>query len=189
MTSLVLGPLLRSVEGGAATVWVETDQPADVVVDAGPATARARTTAVDGRHYALVVVTGLPAAAATPYRVSLDGAEAWPQPGSALPPSVIRTADAARPVRVTFGSCRLEAPLGAPWDHGPDDAEPGHGVDALEALAEQLRATDVGEWPDLLAMVGDQVYADLVVHDPPVHDGPEAPPPGSLADLADYVRL
>lgn len=193
MTDLVLGPLLRSVEGDAATVWVETDGPAEVVVTAGDATGRATTTAVQGHHYALVVVRGLPPAAATPYAVALDGQQVWPvaavDDDAALPPSVIRTADPGRPLRVTFGSCRLEAPLGAPWDHGPDDAEPGHGVDALEALAEHLRATDVGEWPDLLAMIGDQVYADLVVHDPPVHDGPDAPPPGSLADFADYARL
>jgi hypothetical protein len=189
MPDLVLGPLLRSVEGDAATVWVQTDEPTEVVVEAGPATGRARTTAVDGRHYALVVVTGLPAATATPYAVRVDDRPVWPEPGSELPPSVIRTADPARPVRVTFGSCRLEAPPDAPWDHGPDDPEPGHGVDALDALAARLQGTDVGEWPDLLALIGDQVYADLVVHDPPVHDGPDAPPPGSLADLTDYARL
>ncbi|HEX7135745.1 MAG TPA: alkaline phosphatase D family protein [Iamia sp.] len=189
MAALVLGPLLRSVEGDAATVWVEVDGVCEVVVEAGPASGRASTTAVQGRHYALVVVTGLPAAEATPYRVRLDGEEVWPAAGSDLPPSVIRTAAVDRPLRVTFGSCRIEAPLGAPWDHSPDDAEPGHGVDALDALAEELRATDVDTWPDLLALVGDQVYADLVVHDPPGHDGPDAPPPGSLADLTDYVRL
>lgn len=189
MPALVLGPLLRSVEGGAATVWVETDGPCEVVVEAGPATGRARTTAVRGHHYALVVVTGLAPATATPYRVTLDTEEVWPGAAADLPPSVIRTADAERPLRVTFGSCRLEAPLGAPWDHDPDDAEPGHGVDALEALAEQLRDTDPAAWPDLLALIGDQVYADLVVHDPPVHDGPTAPPPGSLAGFADYARL
>lgn len=189
MAALVLGPLLRSVEGDAATVWVETDAPCEVVVEAGEATGRARTTAVQGSHYALVVVDGLAPATATPYRVRIDNQDVWPELASDLPPSVIRTADPARPLRVAFGSCRLEAPLGAPWDHGPDDPEPGHGVDALEALAEELRTAEVGTWPDLLALTGDQVYADLVVHDPPVHDGPDAPPAGSLADLADYVRL
>ncbi|HEV7722782.1 MAG TPA: alkaline phosphatase D family protein, partial [Iamia sp.] len=155
----------------------------------GPAAGRSRTTAVEGRHYALVVVRGLPPASTTPYRVSLDGDEVWPVAGSDLPPSVIRTADPARPLRVTFGSCRIEAPLGGRWAHSPDDPEPGHGIDALDALAEELRATEIDTWPDLLALLGDQVYADLVVHDPPVHEGPDAPPPGSLADLSDYVRL
>jgi hypothetical protein len=190
MAALVLGPLLRRVEGGSATVWVETDGPCEVVVETGPATGRSRTTAVRGHHYALVIVTGLPPATTTPYSVRLDTDPVWPVPGSDHPPSVIRTADAGRPLRVVFGSCRLEAPLGPPWDHGPDDPEPGHGVDALEALAEEVRRSDgVTGWPDLLALVGDQVYADLVVHDPPVHDGPQAPPPGSLADFADYARL
>ncbi len=215
MAELVLGPLLRSVDGDAATIWVETDAPCEVVVEAGPASGRVRTTVVRARsapgapgpdtaagddgdatapgerggHYALVVVRGLPPAAATPYRVRLDNQDVWPEPGSDRPASVIRTADPARPLRVVFGSCRIEAPLGAPWDHGPDDPEPGHGVDALEALAETIGGTPEDAWPDLLGLVGDQVYADLVVHDPPVHDGPAAPPPGSLADLADYVRL
>ncbi|QYG93273.1 alkaline phosphatase family protein [Iamia sp. SCSIO 61187] len=192
MPRLVLGPILRSVEGARATVWVETDAACEVTVAAGEASGAARTTAVAGHHYALVVVDGLPPATATPYRVALDGAEAWPRSGIGVdgyPPSVIRTADATRPLRVVFGSCRLEAPLDGVWEHGPDDPEPGHGVDALEALAAEVAGTDVGEWPDLLALLGDQLYADLVVHDPPVHDGPDAPPPGSLADLADYVRV
>lgn len=189
MTALVLGPLLRSVEGGAATVWVEVDGAATVTVTAGAARGEARTTSVAGRHYALVVVEGLAPASATPYEVALDGVAAWPEPGSALPPSTIRTADVDRPLRVVFGSCRIEAPLRGTWENGPDEAEPGHGVDSLEALAAEVAATPVEAWPDLLAMIGDQLYADLVVHDPPVHTGPDAPPPGTLADLDDYVRL
>lgn len=189
MTALVLGPLLRSVEGDAATVWVELDAPATVTVTAGAARGEARTTAVDGRHHALVVVEGLPPAAVTPYEVAVDGEVVWPEPASPWPASVVRTEDRARPLRVLFGSCRLEAPLTGHWENGPEDDPPGHGVDALEALAEQLRDEPPERWPDLLALLGDQVYADLVVHDSPVHTGPDAPPAGTLRDLDDYALL
>ena len=101
MPSLLLGPLLRHVDETSATVWVETDRAGEVVVSAGSAEGRARTTAVQGHHYALVVVTGLAPATATPYAVRLDDEELWPDPTSGRPPSVIRTADATRPLRVS----------------------------------------------------------------------------------------
>ena len=66
--TLLLGPLLRRVVGDRATVWVETSAPATVSVRAGSGSGAARTFTAFGRHYALVVVDGLPAASATPYQ-------------------------------------------------------------------------------------------------------------------------
>ena len=43
------------------------------MVEAGDVTARARTFAAHGHHYALVEVTGLPPGTPTPYRVLVDG--------------------------------------------------------------------------------------------------------------------
>ena len=40
---LRLGPLLRYVDATSATIWVETAATAEVVVEAGDVTARART--------------------------------------------------------------------------------------------------------------------------------------------------
>lgn len=190
MTDLVLGPLLRTVAGAVATVWVQTDGPGRVRVEAGPATGEAETFAVAGRHYALVTVNGLPPAATSPYRVLLDGETVWPQPTSELPPPAIRTSDAARPVRVVFGSCRVEAPDAAPWNLPREEDAHGHGVDALETLALRI-AADPGEpLPDLLALLGDQVYADLVVTGPlATRRRPGGPPPGSVADLDDYAEI
>ncbi|HYI63233.1 MAG TPA: alkaline phosphatase D family protein [Acidimicrobiales bacterium] len=190
MAELVLGPLLRCVDGPAATVWVEADGPCQVEVTAGPATGRARTTAVAGSHYALVVVDGLPDAATTAYQVRLDDRAVWPPPTGDLPPSVIRTADRARPLRVVFGSCRVEAPLRPPYDRPRTEDPEGHGVDALDALARRLARGSADDLPDALALLGDQVYADEVV-------GPGRrrrrrsvdPPPGSVADLGEYVEL
>ncbi|MGZ4665324.1 MAG: alkaline phosphatase D family protein, partial [Frankiaceae bacterium] len=144
VSRLVLGPLLRFVEETRATVWVETDRPCTVDVLG----CRARTFHVAGHHYAIVVVDGLPADGVTPYEVHLDGELVWPFEG--WPASVIRTRRPANPQRVAFGSCRAAAPL----------HDTTYGADALHCLAERMRRQPADEWPDLLMLLGDQVYAD-----------------------------
>jgi hypothetical protein len=151
---LVLGPVLRRVEGDRATVWVETGRPATVEIDAAPAGGAARTFSVHGHHYALVLVTGLPEDAVTPYRVKIDGVEVWPLPDDDCPPPVIRTRPAGAPVRLVFGSCRQASPLSV--TRYPPDA-----LDAYAArLIASIRSDAPTEWPDLMVLLGDQVYAD-----------------------------
>jgi PPOX class probable F420-dependent enzyme len=58
-------------------VWVETDAACEVEVRAGGAAAVERTFEVEGHHYAIVRVGGLPENAATPYQVALDGDTVW----------------------------------------------------------------------------------------------------------------
>jgi hypothetical protein len=108
--TLVVGPLLSRVAGERATVWVETADPATVEVTAGTGRGAARTFTAFGRHYALVVVDGLPAGAATPYQVLVDGEPAWPPPDYGFPAPVIRTRQPGAPVRLVFGSCRQATP-------------------------------------------------------------------------------
>jgi hypothetical protein len=152
--ALVLGPVLRRVEGDLATIWIETSRPATVTIDAGPAGGAARTFSVHGHHYALVVVSGLPEGAVTPYRLSIDGVEVWPLPDDPCPPPVIRTRPRGAPVRLVFGSCREASPLSV--TRYPPDA-----LDAYSGrLIESIRAATPTEWPDLLVLLGDQVYAD-----------------------------
>src|SRR5438105_11808124 len=97
---LVLGPLLRYVGETAATIWVETDRPCQVEILGH----RARTFEVAGHHYGLVVVDGLRPGTRYEYQVALDGAVRWPEPGSQAGPSVLRTVDPGRPLRLVFGS-------------------------------------------------------------------------------------
>ena len=59
-----------------ATVWVETDAPAEVAVLGH----RAPTFEVEGHHYALVVIDDLEPGSVTRYEVRLDGAVVWPPP-------------------------------------------------------------------------------------------------------------
>ena len=83
MVRLVLGPLLRHVSEDTVTVWVETDGPCEVDVLGRTA----RTFAVHGHHYALVVVDGLDAGTCVEYQVLLDGETVWPLPDSPYPPA------------------------------------------------------------------------------------------------------
>ncbi|RLL66595.1 alkaline phosphatase D family protein [Streptomyces sp. Z26] len=193
MTALRLGPLLRYVDEDTATVWVETDGPceAEVRCDGSAAGGTAATWQVAGHHYALVTVVGLEPGTTTPYRVLLDGDQVWPlpDPGAGvrrLPPSTIRTPapDGAGALRLAFGSCRWAArPSGS--FHDPV------GPDALAALAEQ--AAGGGDVPDVLLLLGDQVYADETSEamraQLAARRDIEEPPWGQVADYEEYTAL
>ncbi len=149
MASLVLGPLLRHVTPTTATIWVETDAPAEV----GVLGSTARTFQVAGHHYALVVVRGLEPGSRTEYTLHLDGEQAWPPPDHKFPPSRIRTPSDDEEIRIVAGSCRYASPRAV----GADDAM---GADALDALARRLADVPEQSRPHLLLLLGDQVYAD-----------------------------
>ena len=148
--------MLRYVGATSATVWVETDTPCTVEV----AGVQSRTFSVEGHHYALVIVDGLQPGTSTPYLVRLDGVVRWPEPGSALPRSIIRTLATSGPKRLVFGSCRTAAPHEPPWTMELADDARGRGVDALYAHALRMIELPDDEWPDLAVFLGDQVYAD-----------------------------
>jgi hypothetical protein len=187
MVRLRLGPLLRYVDEDTATIWIETEGPceAEVRSDTGSAGGTARTWQVSGHHYALITVAGLEPGTDTPYRVLLDGAQVWPEPGSPLPPSTIRTpAPGLSDLSVAFGSCRWAA---RPSTSSHDPVGP----DALDALAQ--RAIAGGERPDVLLLLGDQVYADETSE--PVrarlakNRDLSEPPWQQVADFAEYTEL
>ena len=153
---LLIGPLLRRVVGTRATVWVETSAPAVVTVRAaGGASGTAPTFSSYDHHYALVVVEGLAPDSAASYEVLIDDEMAWPVPESGFPPSVIRTRaadDRDQPVRLIFGSCRKTTQHATARRLLPD---------ALDAYARRLiAAPEPAARPDLLVLLGDQVYAD-----------------------------
>lgn len=171
-------------------MWVQTDAACEVEILGS----RERTWCVAGLHFALVVVDGLTPAADHPYEVRLDGEVAWPPADSPLPPSTIRLLDPRAPRRISFGSCRIARPHEPPYALRRHVHPEGHGVDVLRALA--LRAANAdpdrpGARPDLLLMLGDQIYADepspaleaaLAARERPA-DAPE----GELADFVDYA--
>jgi len=190
MVNLLLGPVLRHVGSTHATIWVETDAACEVEVLGH----RAATFCVCGRHYAIVVVEGLEHDTTMPYEVALDGERAWPMDDWAFPPSVIRTIGEDRErLRLAFGSCRVAVPHVPPWTYTKDSDDRGREVDALFALAHRIRHADHEDWPDLLLLIGDQVYAD---EDAPatreyIRDKrATAEPPGEhVQDFDEYAHL
>jgi hypothetical protein len=155
MAEIALGPLLRYVSDTEATIWVETDEACEVsILGAVEPTFR-----VEGHHYALVRIEGLKPATDHPYDVRLDGELRWPEADSALPPSSLRTLGGEGPLDVAFGSCRVAVPHEEPYTKSKDEDERGHEVDALWVLAQEISRDDAHR-PDLLFLLGDQVYVD-----------------------------
>ncbi len=152
---LVLGPVLRYVDETSATVWVRTRDATEVTVTRAGRSWAAPTFRFHDHHYALVVCDGLEPGTDDPYQVLLGDAQVWPRPG--MPESRLRTLDPGRLPRFAFGSCRTT---------GTNDAvgTKKHGVDALRTLALALRDDPRAPWPDLLLLLGDQVYADTTPH-------------------------
>ncbi|CAL9436497.1 alkaline phosphatase D family protein [Streptomyces sp. enrichment culture] len=186
MAGLRLGPLLRYTDGSCATVWVETDRPCAAEVRcADGARGTTRTFQVAGHHYALVPVSGLTPGTATEYEVFLDDACVWPPPDSRFPPSVIATPTDQDGLRVAFGSCRWAAP--------PSGGKDKVGPDALDTLAGRVAADPRGARPDVLLLLGDQVYADETSDATRQwlagrRDLSE-PPGDQVADYEEYTRL
>jgi hypothetical protein len=189
VAELILGPLLRYADERDATVWVETDTPCEVEVLGR----RTSTFHVSGHHYALVTVEGLDPADSTEYAVALDGVRRWPGPGSSMPASRIGTLDPEGGSRVAFGSCRVAAPHERPWVLERTEDRQGLGVDALQALAHRMRDQSPHEWPSLLLMLGDQVYADAASPETRAfirsRRSTREPPGEEVADFEEYTRL
>ncbi|HWG15480.1 MAG TPA: alkaline phosphatase D family protein, partial [Streptosporangiaceae bacterium] len=185
---LVLGPLLRYVGENAATIWVEADRACQVQILGR----EVPTFEVGGHHYALAVIDGLEPGRAYDYQVSLDGTVCWPEPDTPFPASVIRTLDPGRPLHLVFGSCRI-AELNTARRFRRHRREQDHGADALSALALDLIDAPPATWPDLMLMIGDQVYADEV--GPATRQfirerrDPSAPPGNEIADFDEYCFL
>jgi hypothetical protein len=185
---LVLGPLLRYVGETEAVIWVETDERCEVEILG----ARERTFRVGGHHYALVHCEGLRSGAWHEYDVRLDGELVWPVAGD-FPPSAFHTYPKETPLEVAFGSCRVAAPQEPPYSLTKDQDERGREIDALHTLALRMRDQPREQWPDVLLMIGDQVYADEV--------SPETlafiksrrdvsqPPGEQVLDFDEYARL
>jgi hypothetical protein len=157
MPSLVLGPLLRYVGETDAVLWVETDSACEVEILGK----KERTFCVCGHHYALVCCGDLEPGTWHEYEVLLDGERVWPR-ADGWPPSAFRTYPKESALRLVFGSCRVEAPHDPPYTLRKDEDPRGREVDALHTLALRMRGEPREEWPDVVLLLGDQVYADEV---------------------------
>jgi hypothetical protein len=194
MPGLILGPMARWASDSEATVWVETDARCEVEVrpETGePVTAT--TFEVEGHHYAIVRVGGLPEDTATPYTVTLDAEPVWPEPDSPFPPSTLRTHSRQGQARIVFGSCRTAYPHHPPYSLTPDEDDTGRELDALRATALRMAAGDPREWPHAVLLLGDQVYADEVSPKTLAfiqgRRDTTQPPGEGIADFEEYTQL
>ena len=189
MAKLVLGPLLRYVGETDATVWVETDSACmvEVLGHCSP------TFHVEGHHFALVEVRGLRPGETRAYGVSLDGVPVWPQQDSSFPPSVIRTVETGQPIRTMFGSCRVSVPHEPPYTLRKDEDERGKEHDALRTLALRMCRQRPEEWPHILILLGDQIYADEVSKDTLAYirsrRAPGEEPVDQIGNFEEYTSL
>jgi hypothetical protein len=182
---LVLGPLLRFVGEHDASIWVEIARPARVTVVSDGREWHAASFVVEEHHYALVLLDGLSPGRTYEYSVQVDGEPVWPLEESPFPHPSIATLDHDRPALLAFGSCRTSVP------HDAEHHE-SHGVDALRTVA---LAMAKGEFrrPDVLAMLGDQVYADET--SPQMREfiasrrSLDEPPGEEIKDYAEYSHL
>jgi hypothetical protein len=181
--------MLRYVGESDATIWVETDSACEVeVLDV-----REPTFCVGGHHFALLCLTGLESGARIPYEVRLDGETRWPERGADLPQSCIRTLSPEAPIRVSFGSCRQALPNEPPYTLAKDEHDKGAEVDALHVLARELVRDPEARYPNLLLMLGDQVYVDEGA--PQVREfirsrrDTSEPPGEEVVDFEEYTRL
>jgi PhoD-like phosphatase len=188
MPQLVLGPLLRYVGETDAVIWVQTDSACEVEVLG----ARERTFCVCGHHYALVCCGDLEAGAWHEYEVRLDGERVWPA-DDGFPASAFRTYPKDGPLEVVFGSCRVAAPHVPPYSLRKDEDPRGREIDALHTLANRMRHQPREDWPHVLLMIGDQVYADEV--SPATRSfletrrNPSDPPGERVLDFDEYTML
>ena len=189
MSDLVLGPLLRYTDLTTATVWVETSGPATVGV-LGRTT---RTFEVEGHHYGYLALEDLEPGTDLPYAVELDGAQAWPLPDDPRPAPRVRTPDRTDALDLVFGSCRVDRPHEPPWTMQVGEHAEGVGVDALHALSLALQRGE-RPLPELLLLLGDQVYADEGLS-PRVRErqverrGETSEPRDEIADFEEYTWL
>ena len=186
ISALVLGPLMRYVDETSASVWVETRDAARVAVRADGRRWAARTFTVHGHHYALVEVDGLQPGTVKPYELDVDDTQAWPDAASEFPASRIATLDPGRPLRLAYGSCRTSVPH-------DESGNRSHGVDSLRAYALAMASGGDLPWPDLVAFLGDQVYADSTSEQMKqfirARRNIEAPPGEELKDYEEYAHL
>ena len=188
--ALVLGPLLRYVGETEAVIWVETDAP---VRGRGARHARAHLPA-RRHHYALVRVRRPRARPRVRLRGALDGERVVAARRLGLPAQ--RLPDAPEGGRARGGLRLLprgRAPRAALLAAPRTRTTAGREIDALRTLALRMRDEPRERWPDLLLLLGDQVYADEVLTRRRSRSSsaprPDEPPGRRVLDYEEYTRL
>ena len=191
LAQLVLGPLLRYTGATDATIWVQTDAACTVARLRLRGVARSRSPATTSRSCTSRAWS--PARRAST-RWRSTASRSGPSRTPTYPPSVIRTLTDDHGLSIAFGSCRVSVPHEPPYNltKDEDDARP-RARRALRPGAAACAREPSEEWPHLLVLLGDQVYADEVdPRDAGVRSSsrrdPSVPPGEQLADFEEYCH-
>lgn len=184
---ILLGPMTRYAGEDVATVWAQTRDAGEMTVRIGERAWSTRTFGAHDHHYALLVLDGLEPGQVYEYTVEVNGEHAWPQPDSPFPAPVVKTLQADRPTKMAFGSCRTSAPHDAASNRT-------NGIDSLRAYAHEMARHPHDErWPDLVLLLGDQVYADITSDAMKEFierkRGLDSEPGAELKDYVEYAHL
>ena len=179
MTYLSVGPLVRATSSSSVVIWAECVQRCRVTVKASPiepladtplAIASTNTVMVGGRSYVAVCLDGLQPASWYTYQLDTDEQkdlentnapsmeagehqDTAPQyycfrTMNAMGASAVESEQAQRLLRFAYGSCRKSEV---------------QEIDMLSAFGSWLVDTyeqREAQWPHLLLLIGDQIYAD-----------------------------
>lgn len=177
MTSLLIGPLVRATNSSSVLIWAEYTQscwvtlkasPLEAREDTSPFTRRTHTVLVGGHHYAAAYLDGLQPATRYSYQLDISEEDDAEQTDKVnvedskhhdTRPSIycFRTMNDVE----TAQSERIESRLY--FAYGSCRKSEEQGVDALSAFGSWLSSQyeqREGEWPHLLLLIGDQIYAD-----------------------------
>ena len=169
MKDLCVGPLVRATSATSVVIWAEFAQSCAVTLSATldaapeqpPILVKTRTISIGGHHYVAPQLQGLEPARWYHYRMEISALAASDANQTTSTPDTtahllqcFRTLDEAatraeNPLRVFYGSCRQ---LNQPER------------DTLDALGQWLiKHIDLREqeWPHVLLLIGDQIYADV----------------------------
>ena len=184
----VLGPLVRHVSSTEAVIWVEVNREGRLTLDVlrfGRVvdTVSVFTVRYSLYHYGLIPVERLRPGTDYGYRLHLDTLEdkppvqIWPDRFARMPPSSFRTLPRhGHALTLSYLSCHTGRPtLEALLAKHKEADNPlvsaineGDGADALDAFARRMlkdhRLRRL-RWPDMLLMMGDQIYSDSLSND------------------------
>ncbi|MET8678249.1 alkaline phosphatase D family protein [Streptomyces sp. NPDC004647] len=207
--------------GGVARTWQVAGHHYALVTVRGlrPGTSTPYRVRLDGQEvWPLPDSSHPPSTIRTLSAPAAPGADAVPGPGAVpgAPAAAAAPGDESEPaLRVAFGSCRWAAPPsgrrphraggtsapdpvnpethGKPYPAGRVTAPDPVGPDALDLLAARIAADPDAERPDVLLLLGDQVYADetsaAMRQWLSTRRDLSEPPGDQVADFEEYTRL
>ncbi|HTI13814.1 MAG TPA: alkaline phosphatase D family protein [Dictyobacter sp.] len=161
MPFLCVGPLIRAASSTSVAIWAELSEHCTVKItvtpennhtDTTPISVQTSTVQVDSHFYVLAQIQGLQPASWYSYILKADTEQHILHIEGSTPLQqyfrTLSTNPDQSPLRLAYGSCRKADPT------KPDT------LSAFGSWLQEKQATRDADWPHLLLLIGDQIYAD-----------------------------